>query len=340
MADQFATTGSVIEYSGMLFNRGRVEHPFSDMIGGKSYNVNHTEFVVGQEYATADGTQPKISETASLTAPDASVVTRKQTTNVTQIFQYAVGISDVKRANMGTLGGINIAGQQGEPIDELAFQTAAVMERVKQDMEYTYINGKFHKSTGDDDANQTRGIVEAITTNVIDGAKKPLDIYTVADVLDSIQTNHAMTTGLTLGVSAKQLRQLQVSAIQNDMTIVPASNTVNGVAVTTLLTEFGPVNIKQLQYLPDGVALVLNMGVISNVTQTVPGKGNFYLEQLAKTGAGDKYQLFGMVGLDYGPEWYHGKITGLDTTFAHPKYTKTISMYNGETASGSTTTGK
>ena len=46
--------------------------------------------------------------------------------------------------------------------------------------------------------------------------------------------------------------------------------------------------------------------------QPVPGKGNFFLEELAKTGAGEKYQLFGQIGLDHGPEWYHGRFTGID----------------------------
>ena len=51
----------------------------------------------------------------------------------------------------------------------------------------------------------------------------------------------------------------------------------------------------------------------------MPGKGNFFLEQLAKTGAGEKYQLFGQIGLDHGPEWMHGKFTGIATTFTAPE---------------------
>lgn len=49
------------------------------------------------------------------------------------------------------------------------------------------------------------------------------------------------------------------------------------------------------------------------VEQPTPGKGNFFLEELAKTGAGTKKQIFGQIGLDHGPEWYAAKITGLST---------------------------
>lgn len=82
------------------------------------------------------------------------------------------------------------------------------------------------------------------------------------------------------------------------------------------------------EYLPAGTALLLNIDVISPVYQPVPGKGNFFLEQLAKTGAGEKYQLFGQIGLDYGPEWYHCKITGIAQTFTKPDYVKQVKVTN------------
>ena len=93
MADVFATSFGVLNYSGMLFNKGNTRTPLSAAIGSKAKLTNHVEFVTGQEYNTGTtGAQPAISETASLTAPDATVITREQKTNVTQIFMEAVGI--------------------------------------------------------------------------------------------------------------------------------------------------------------------------------------------------------------------------------------------------------
>lgn len=139
MADQFAMSFGVLNYSGMLFNKGNTRTPLSSIIGGRAKTTNHVEFVTGQEFTSGGGAQPAISESASLTAPDATVVTRAQKTNVTQIFQESVGISYGKMSNMGTLSGINVAGQQANPMNELDFQVAAKMMKVNADIEYTFI---------------------------------------------------------------------------------------------------------------------------------------------------------------------------------------------------------
>lgn len=319
MADQFATSFGVLEYSGMLFNKGNTQCPFSTAIGGRAKTTNHVEFVVGQEYNTdTELKQPEISETASLTAPDATVATRKQTTNVTQIFMDAVGISYAKESNMGTLSGINIANQSGNPINELDFQVAAHMQQIRNQIEYTFINGVYAKATSDATANKTRGMVAAITSNEIKMAGKELTVWDVADMLKKIQDGHAPTSGLTLWVDGITRLQLNASAIQNKMTIVPSDRTINGINISTLVTPMGSIDLVSAQYFPKGTALVLNTGIIAPVYQPVPGKGNFFLEELARTGAGRKFQLFGQLGLDYGAEWYHGKFTGLAETYTRP----------------------
>jgi hypothetical protein len=69
MADTLATSFGVLNYSGMLFNKGNTRTPLSAIIGGRAKTTNHVEFVTGQEYtAGGDGSQPEISENASLTA--------------------------------------------------------------------------------------------------------------------------------------------------------------------------------------------------------------------------------------------------------------------------------
>ncbi len=62
MADQFAMSFGVLNYSGMLFNKGNTRTPLSSIIGGRAKTTNHVEFVTGQEYTTGGGEQPSISE--------------------------------------------------------------------------------------------------------------------------------------------------------------------------------------------------------------------------------------------------------------------------------------
>jgi len=329
MADVFATSFGVLNYSGMLFNKGNVRTPLSSIIGSKAKTTNHVEFVTGQEYTSdGDGSQPGISETASLTAPDASVVTREQKTNVTQIFMESVGISYAKQSNMGTLSGINIENQQANPMNELDFQVAAKIQKVNRDIEYTFINGEFHKATKDSEANKTRGLVPAITSNVTAMGNKPLGLWDIADMMKKIYGANAPTDGLCLWCDAVTLFQINADAVQNGLTVVPAAREINGIALSSVITPLGVVYLHLGECLPAGTALLLNLDVIAPVYQPVPGKGNFFLEQLAKTGAGEKYQLFGQIGLDHGPEWYHGKFTGISTAFEKPTYSRSVYVAN------------
>ena len=56
MADTFATSFGVLNYSGMLFNKGNTRTPLSSIIGSRAKTTNHVEFVTGQEYSSAGGT--------------------------------------------------------------------------------------------------------------------------------------------------------------------------------------------------------------------------------------------------------------------------------------------
>lgn len=328
MADTLATSFGVLNYSGMLFNKGNTRCPLSSIIGGRAKTTNHVEFVTGQEYTTGGGAQPSISETASLTAPDATVVTRTQKTNVTQIFQESVGISYAKQSNMGTLSGLNVAGQQANPINELDFQVAAKMQKVNRDIEFTFIQGTYNKATSDATVNQTRGLVEAITTNVTAMASKPLGLWDIADMVKKVYGANAPTDGLCLWCDAVTLFQVNADAVQNGLTVVPAAREINGIALSSVVTPIGVVYLYLGECLPAGTALLLNLNVIAPVYQPVPGKGNFFLEPLAKVGAGEKYQLFGQIGLDHGPEWYHGKFTGISTKFTAPTYSRSVYVAN------------
>lgn len=326
MADQIATSFDTPNYSGLLFNKGNTKTPFSSMIGGKTKYTDHVEFAVGQEYTTDGGTQPAISEAASLTAPDASNKKRTQKSNVTQIFHESVGVSYAKQSNMGTLSGLNVSGQKANPEDELAFQTNAKMKKIARDIEFTFLNGVYAKADSDTKANKTRGMFPAITSNVVDIAGKPLTVWMIAEALKSIYESNAPTNDLVVWLDAISMFQLNADAQVNGNTIVPASREVNGISLSKVLTPLGEVNLYLGEFLPAGTAGIFNFDVISPVEQMTPGKGNFFLEELGKVGAGSKYQIFGQIGLDYGPEWYHGKITGISTEFKAPTGVRDVNV--------------
>ena len=238
---------------------------------------------------------------------------------------------------MGTLNGINIENQQANPMNELDFQVAAKIQKVNRDIEFTFINGVFNKATKDSEANKTRGLVPAITSNVTAMKSKPLGLWDIADMVKKIYGANAPTDGLCLWCDAVTLFQINADAVQNGLTVVPAARNINGIALSSVVTPIGVVYLYLGECLPAGTALLLNLDVIAPVHQPVPGKGNFFLEPLAKTGAGEKYQLFGQIGLDHGPEWYHGKFTGISTDFEKPAYSRSVYVANATDFGGGST---
>ncbi len=316
-----------LNYSGMLYNKSNTKTPFLNMISGNVKYTNSVEFVTGQFYSSEEGEIPEISEEASLTAPKGSFVTRNQLSNVTQIFMDAVAISYAKQSNMATLSGVNIAGQVANPQNELDFQVARKMEKLKRSIEKTFIQGTYVKASDDKTANKTRGMNEAITTNVVEASDKPLDFWLVNEVVTKINDAGGDISDLVILMNSVNLLQLHGNAVEMGVPVGKEYTTAYGVQVRDLILPVGTtIKIALGEFIPEGTALIINPSVVGPVEQPVPGKGNFFLEELAKTGAGTKYQLFGQIGLDHGPEWFHGKITGLSTEFTKPVGQKVVTV--------------
>ena len=326
------TSHNLLNYSGMLFNAGNTATPFCTLIGGKSRTSNAWKFATSIKYTTGGGTsQPAITESASLTAPTREFVSRSQDTNVCQIFQRALSISYGKQSSMGQLSGINVAGQMANPASELDFQVANSMGAIQNDMEYTFLNGSYQDGEYDDKAYKTRGITSAITTNAKALTGTPeLGYWNIAESIKSIAESHAPTDGLVLMAPFVNIMQLNADAAANGLTIVNAAREVNGIKIDTLVTPFGTIGLLPNPYVTSGTALIVNPNVCAPVFMPVPGKGNFFLEPLSKTGAAYDYQIYGQAGLDYGAEWYHAKITGLKTTFTAPEYSKKVYVSGGQ----------
>lgn len=65
-------------------------------------------------------------------------------------------------------------------------------------------------------------------------------------------------------------------------------------------------------FMPVDTILIVDLAACAPVFQAVPGKGVLFLEELAKTGAANRKQIYGEIGLAHGPSFLHGTLTGLD----------------------------
>jgi hypothetical protein len=93
--------------------------------------------------------------------------------------------------------------------------------------------------------------------------------------------------------------------------ISAGARNVGGVAVDTVVTDFGTFGIMLDRHMPQDGILIASLEQCAPVFLNIEGKGTLFSEPLAKTGASDEEQLYGEVGLKYGNERSHAYMNGL-----------------------------
>lgn len=308
------TSFNLPNYAGELFTASPKKTPFLSMIGGLSggKTSNSFEFTTGQEYSLPEASQPEISENASLTAPEPTHIVRDQKTNTCQIFHETIDLSYAKMSQRGKLEGLNLSGQSANPKEEEDWQIEQKLAKMATDVEYTFLNGKYQKATSADVAPKTRGMFELckdVTT--IDAKSATLSKALLNAFYLELVNNGAMWDNMTMLVGAT-LKQ-QVTNIYADQfnAQMNMGEKKAGMNIVTIETDFGLINIVLDTFVPGGSILVADIAHIAPVFCPVPEKGVLFVEELAKTGADNKKQLYGQIGLDHGMAFMHGAITGL-----------------------------
>lgn len=300
-------------YLGELFLVGQNQTPFLNMIGGLSgggKQVASFEFPISQEWSLDAGAQPSVSETASLTAPTPSTYARSQKYNTVQIFHKAVTVSYAKQSQVGALSGINVEGTNVVR-DEKSFQINANLKQIAKDAEHTFINGVYQAAANAETAAQTRGMLSAITTNLVHNATAAaLTTAMIKTLIRTMANNGCPFTSPVLFAGGTKVQEIS-ELFKADNNFTSGDRTIGGVAVKTILTDFCELGVVWCPAMPNSAVMVADMSYVSPVFLPVPGKGFLFYEELSKTGAAEKGQLYGQMGLDHGVEMFHGKITGL-----------------------------
>jgi len=310
-----ATMWNVPNYVGELFLIGANQTPFLNMIGGLTGGRQYQafDFPTAQPWALNSATQPAITENTSATAPTATTYVRGQDTNTVQIHQKAVNVSYAKQSTSRVVAADATTGDAmlgTQPVnDELDFQIQGNLRQVSLDVEYTFLQGTYQQATDADTAAKTRGIITATTTNAVAAAAAALSKDLIDELLRDMASNGSIFMNPVIFVNAFQKQKLT-----NIYGYAPESRNVGGVNINQIETDFAQLGVVWAPRMPTDTLLIAEMSVCAPVFCPVPGKGLLFYEELSKTGAAEKGQLYGQIGLDYGPEEYHGKITGLATS--------------------------
>ena len=310
------TTYNLPNYVGELFAASREDTPLLSAIGGLTGGraTKATSFEwQGYDLRDPDDTRQRLE---GADAPDGEARTRYKASNVVEIHQEAVNLSYTKQGATGQLNTdgaqtVNIGGTI-VPADELSWQISQQLKQIARDVEYSFIKGTYANPDDNTSPRRTRGLLEAITTNVMETTHTAKTL-TADDVLDLAQM--AWDNG---GIRESETRTIVVNSdlkraltrcFVTDAGYKEETRNVGGVNLQTIETDFGRFNIMLDAYMPKDKLLVLSLEQLAPRFLEIPGKGHFFVEPLAKTGASDKVQIYGEIGLEYGDQKAHALLT-------------------------------
>lgn len=313
-----ATSWNCPNYTGELFMIGANQTPFLNMIGGLQGGVVRTvadfQYPLAQPWALEAASQPAITETDSLTAPTPWTYVREQDVNTVQIWQRQVSVSYAKQSVVGqvtadaTTGLTDITDEQ--PVqNERDFQIMAHMRQLSLNIDYTFLNGAYQQATAANVAPKTRGIITAASTNTVAAAAATLSKALIDQLLRTMAGNGAEFLNPIVFCNAFQKQK-----ISDIYGYAPEDRNVGGYNIKQVETDFAVLGIVWAPNVPAATLLVADLAVCTPVFLPVPDKGVLFYEELSKTGASEKGQVYGQIGIDYGPEEYHGTITNLATS--------------------------
>lgn len=313
-----ATIWNCPNYTGELYMIGANQTPFLNMIGGLQGGMVRTvssfEFPLAQPWALEAASQPSVDENTSLTAPNPWTYVRGQDTNTVQIFHRAVTVSYAKQSVTGAIVADATTGlvdkNDNQPVmNERDFQITAHMRQIAVNVDYTFLNGTYQKATDASTAAKTRGIITAATTNSVNAAGVALSRNLLNQLIRTMAGTGAEFINPVIFCNAFQKQK--ISEIYG---YAPTSRNVGGLNINQIETDFAVLGVVWAPNVPTTTLLIADLAVCNPVFLPVPEKGVLFYEELSKTGAAEKGQIYGQVGLDYGPEEYHGKITNLSTS--------------------------
>ena len=298
-----------LNFIGQLFLIGANQTPFLNMIGGlnSGKTARSFKFPVAQPWSLSSASQPAVTEADSVSTNTATTVVRAQDVNTVQIFQETVEVSHAKQSTIGEIGGISVLGDQ--PVNsEFEFQKQAALRQISIDLEFSMLRGVFQDAVDTATAAKMKGLQNAIVTNTVDASAAVL----TKGIADSMFAEMAATGAIfeNVVILANAFQKQKLSDIYG---FAPEDRNVGGVNIKQIETDFGMVGIVFDPQMPTDEIYAVEVSVCSPVF--TPFEGQLMLfEMLAQVAASKKGQWYAQIGLDFGPEEYHGSVTNLATS--------------------------
>lgn len=304
------TDSDTLNYRGELYLIGANQTPFLNMIGGLNGGKRSSSFTfpLAQPYALNAASQNVQNETESAAAGTPTTYTRAQDTNVCQIMKYDTSVTAKKQSTYGTISGINTLA--GQPVtDEYSFQKSAALRQMAIDVEYSLLNGTYVAESAVNTDVATRGIITGTTTNAKAAAGGALSKDFIDSLLLDMSNNGSILQNVVIHVNGFQ--KIAISEIYG---YAPADRNVGGLNIEVLQTDFGIFPIVWTPQMPTDTVLFAEHSVCNPMFVPAYGSDVSFQETARVAATAGSGFYYTQIGIDYGPEEYHGKITGLATS--------------------------
>lgn len=319
-----ATSFDLPQYVGSLFRLKRQPNNFLRLIGGLAGQlrlVSNVEYPIGVDYEIPNGAQTARLEGAT---PTASEIGTTQGTNILQIFHEAVDLTYTRQSVSSAIAGLAVVPGAGNgPLNQpgtLAWQIERKLEKIQNDMNYSFLRGTYVKPVDNTTGRAVRGVRTAVTTHLFAnaGTPRPLTKVLFEDSLRTMVDNKAFPMGATVYVLGDAFQLDKLQALYAGSTQLPESREIVGVQVRIIYNMWATCVLVYEPAMPAGELFICQPQYITPVAMPIvadgKNKGLLFAEPLSKTGSADKYQLYGEWGVDYTHEMFHGVVDDLATS--------------------------
>jgi hypothetical protein len=160
------TTFGLPNYVGELFHLTPETTPLLSLIGGLTggKKADATTFTWQTDDLRNAGQNVALEGAA---APAADNRVRAVVSNVVEVHQEKASVSYTKQSATGAINTMNTSSGIQPVQNELDYQVAAKIKEIARDVEYSFINGSYQSPTDNTTPRKTRGLLQAVQTNLI-----------------------------------------------------------------------------------------------------------------------------------------------------------------------------
>jgi len=261
-----------------------------------------------------------VSEQTSTIAQAPVAFNTEQSFNVVQLVTATVGATYLSESSSDKLTPLSVApvANEGRTQSILADQIMRKLRVVARWMERSALYQTYQEPTSPTVMGKTRGIISLMSQTVAqpNTLEVPNDV-TGTELQDAIETlivamdiNGAEFTRPVLMCSpltAKLISQAYATNT-NPITLLDQDRFLAGWNYNLIITSVGVLPVIRNRFMVNDDLLLVDFDKVGNVWLPVPGKGNLFVEELAKRGAASELMIYGQWGLDHGLWNHHGYI--------------------------------